>query len=261
MRLSKWQALGNDYLLVERAELTRALTPDRVRFLCDHHYGVGSDGILEILAVDGASADLRIWNPDGSTAELSGNGARIAIAWVAKRADVGHASVRVGDREVVGVMDGSGGVAVELGRVEVGEAETLDLDGEEVEFTPVTTGNPHAVLRRDPEREELLRLGPLVERHPRFPDRTNVQLVRVDGPHDLTVGVWERGAGETLSSGTSSVAAAAAAAAQGWCTSPVTVHLPGGDLVVELDAELGARLTGPVEEVCRIELIAEGPAE
>ena len=260
MRLSKWQALGNDYLLVERVELTRALTPDRVRFLCDHHYGIGSDGILEILRVDGASADLRIWNPDGSTAELSGNGARIAIAWVAKRAAAQRASVRVGDREVDGAVSGDGSVTIELGRAGVGETETLDLDGETVEFTPVTTGNPHAVLRRDPGREELLRLGPLVERHPRFPDRTNVQLVRVDGPHDLTVGVWERGAGETLSSGTSSVAAVAAAAAHGWCESPVRVHLPGGDLVVELDAGLEARLTGPVEEICRIELVAEGPA-
>src|SRR5439155_21007880 len=98
--------------------------------------------------------------------------------------------------------------------VEVGESETIDVTGEPVELVPVSVGNPHAVIRRDPEREDLLRLGPLVERHERFPERTNVQLVRVDGPHELSVGVWERGAGETLSSGTSSVAAAAAAVAQ-----------------------------------------------
>ena len=113
-----------------------------------------------------------------------------------------------------------------------------------------------AVIRREPDRDELLRLGPLVERHERFPERTNVQLVRVDGPNDLTVGVWERGAGETLSSGTSAVAASAAAVANGWCESPVMVHLAGGDLHVEL-ADGRATLTGPAEEICTIELAEE----
>jgi diaminopimelate epimerase len=112
------------------------------------------------------------------------------------------------------------------------------------------------VIRREPDRDEVRRLGPLVENHERFADRTNVQLVRVDGKHDLTVGVWERGAGETLSSGTSSVAAAAAAIAGGWCASPVTVHLVGGDLRVELD-EGRAVLTGPAEEICTVELAEE----
>jgi diaminopimelate epimerase len=140
--------------------------------------------------------------------------------------------------------------------VEVGETETIDVNGEAVELTPVSVGNPHAVIRREPDRDELLRLGPLVERHERFPERTNVQLVRVDGPHEISVGVWERGAGETLSSGTSSVAAGAAAVANGWCESPVTVHLAGGDLQVELhDGE--ARLTGPAEEICTVELAEE----
>jgi diaminopimelate epimerase len=147
-------------------------------------------------------------------------------------------------------------VEMDLGVVEVGEPETIEVAGESIELTPVSVGNPHAVIRRDPDREELLRLGPLVETHERFSERTNVQLVRVDGGHELTVGVWERGAGETLSSGTSSVAAAAAAVANGWCESPVTVHLAGGDLVVEL-ADGGARLTGPAEEICSVELAEE----
>jgi diaminopimelate epimerase len=108
-----------------------------------------------------------------------------------------------------------------------------------------------------PERSELLRLGPLVEKHERFPERTNVQLVRIDGPHDVTVGVWERGAGETLSSGTSATAVAGAAVRHGWCESPVTVHLAGGDLEVVLDEELRARLIGPAEEICRLELSEE----
>jgi diaminopimelate epimerase len=122
---------------------------------------------------------------------------------------------------------------------------------------PVSVGNPHAVIRRDPNREELMRLGPLVETHPRFPERTNVQLVRVDGRNEVTVGVWERGAGETLSSGTSSVAVAGAAVRHGWCESPVTVHLAGGDLIVDLDESMNAQLTGPAEEICRLELSEE----
>jgi diaminopimelate epimerase len=255
MKLSKWQALGNDYLLVERAELTQPLTPDRVRDLCDYHYGVGSDGLLEVVSADGARAEVRIWNPDGSTAELSGNGVRIVAVWLGRRSGADRVAIRVGSREVEAVVGADGNVALDVGQVDVGESETLDLGDERVEFTPVSVGNPHAVVRREPERGELLRLGPRIERHSRFRDRTNVQLVRVDGPHDLTVGVWERGAGETLSSGTSSVAAAAASVANGWCESPVQVHLPGGDLLVELDVDGRARLTGPAEEICRVELV------
>jgi len=253
--LSKWQALGNDYLLVEQAELRAPLTPDRVRHLCDYHYGVGSDGLLEVLSTQDARAEVRIWNPDGSTTELSGNGVRIIAAWLARKSGTDHVTVRVGELEVEGLLRGDGHVELALGRVEVGETETLDLGDERVEFTPVSVGNPHAVVRREPQRGELLRLGPRIERHSRFADRTNVQLVRVDGPHDLTVGVWERGVGETLSSGTSSVSAAAAGVANGWCESPVHVHLPGGDLLVELEGDGRARLTGPAVEICRVELV------
>jgi diaminopimelate epimerase len=244
MTSSKWQALGNVYLLVERADLPEPLTPERVRELCDGQ----SDGVLEVLSTDGASAHVKVWNPDGSTAELSGNGARIAAAWLARRADARDVAMRVGERDVTATVDGNV-VVLDVGRVEVGELESLDVGGEEVQLTPVSVGNPHAVVRRDPDRSTLLRLGPLLERHPRFPERTNVQLVRVDGPHELTVGVWERGAGETPASGTSSVAAAAAAVAHGWCKSPVTVHLPGGELLVEIDDNGRARLTGPAVEL------------
>ena len=220
MKSSKWNALGNVYLLVERAE---PLTPELARQL-----SLDTDGVLEVLPGD----DVRVWNPDGSVAEMSGNGARIAAAWLARKLNTNRVALRVGERDVTATVDGDS-VVLDAGRVEVGETEQLELEGESIELTPVSIGNPHAVIRHDPG--DVRRLGPLVENHPRFPERTNVQLVRVDGPHDLTVGVWERGAGETLSSGTSSVAAAAAAVANGWCESPVTVHLPGGDLLVELD--------------------------
>jgi diaminopimelate epimerase len=255
MRFSKWHGLGNDYLLVERASLDVPLTAERVKRICDYHFGVGSDGILEVVSANGAEAEVVIWNPDGSTAELSGNGTRIAARWLARRSGEEAVRVRVGPREVAARVDGRE-VELDVGEVEVGELETIDVAGEQVELTPVSVGNPHAVIRREPERDELLRLGPLVENHERFPQRTNVQLVRVDGPHELTVGVWERGAGETLSSGTSSVAASAAAVARGWCESPVTVHLAGGDLRVELSGGR-AILTGPAEEICLVELAEE----
>jgi diaminopimelate epimerase len=254
MKLSKWQALGNDYLLIERGELNQPLSPDRVRHLCDYHFGVGGNGVLEIASVEGSRAAVVIWNPDGSVAELSGNGVRIVAAWLAQRAGTEHVTVAVGSRRLDAVVHEYGNVELDIGKVEVGETEPLDLDGEQIAFTPVSVGNPHAVVRREPERGELLRLGPRIERASRFPERTNVQLVRVDGPHDLTVGVWERGAGETLSSGTSAVASAAAAIANGWCESPVNVHLPGGDLLVELSEGREARLTGPTQEICRVEL-------
>jgi diaminopimelate epimerase len=145
---------------------------------------------------------------------------------------------------------------MDIGAVEVGSPERLELDAEALEFTPVSVGNPHAVIRREPNRADLLRLGPLVERHARFPNRTNVQLVAVAGPHALRVGVWERGAGETRASGTSSVAAAAAAVANGWAESPVTVTLAGGVLEVEL-ADGRATLTGEAQEICTVELSPE----
>ena len=243
MRLSKWQALGNEYLLVERAELPEPLTPERVRELCEG----SSDGILEVLSRDGSHAEVKVWNSDGSTAEMSGNGARIAAAWLARASGSERVELHVGERDVAATVNGDV-VELDVGPYEVGEIETLDLGEERVVFTPVSVGNPHAVVRREPEREDQLRLGPRIERHWRFATGTNVQFVRVDGLHDLTVVVWERGVGETLSSGTSSVAAAAAAVAHGWCESPVNVHLPGGDLVVELEGG-NARLTGPVQEV------------
>jgi diaminopimelate epimerase len=253
MRFSKWHALGNAYLVVEGEELT----PELARRLCDPAGGIGSDGVLEVIAGDAQHAEVRVWNPDGSTAELSGNGARIAARWLAQRAGVQDVSLRVGDRDVrAQVLDGEE-VRLEVGVVEVAETETLQVGAELVEVTPVSVGNPHAVVRGEPGREALLRLGPALETHVRFPGRTNVQLVHVDGPNSVTVRVWERGVGETHASGTSAIAAAAAAVANRWVESPVTVHMPGGDLLVELDAENRATLTGPVTYVSSGESDAE----
>jgi diaminopimelate epimerase len=249
MRFSKWHALGNPYLLVERADLEAPLEPDDVRRLCDPHRGVGADGILEVVEVRGPEAEVVVWNPDGSTAELSGNGARIAAMWLARRSGVAFPRLRLGERLVPARVEGDD-VEVDLGTVEVGKPEPLEIDGERLEITPVTVGNPHAVIRRDHSRAELLRIGPLVETHERFPARTNVQLVRAVGPNDLAVLVWERGAGETQASGSSAAAAAAAAVVHGWCESPVRVHLPGGTLTLDI-REGRAILRGPVAEIFR----------
>jgi diaminopimelate epimerase len=228
MTSSKWHALGNVYLLVEQAD---PLTADDARRLARD-----TDGVLEV-----RGTHVTVWNPDGSIAEMSGNGARIAAAWFARKTGSREVRLRVGERDISATVDGES-VTLDVGGVEVWAPETIDG----IELTPVSVGNPHAVVRHDPG--DIRRLGPQLERHPRFPERTNVQLVHVDGEHDLTVAVWERGAGETTASGSSAIAAAAASVANGWCRSPVTVHMPGGDLYVEL-ADGHARLTGPAVEL------------
>jgi diaminopimelate epimerase len=244
MRFWKWHALGNSYLVVEQPD-AGPLTPAGVQRLCSVETGIGSDGVLEVVRRDGTHAAVTIWNPDGSVAEMSGNGVRIAARWLAAETGATEVTIETAGRLTSAQMLEGLTADMDVGPVEVGVPETVAG----VELTTASVGNPHAVVRLDePTREDLLRLGPLLETHPRFPDRTNVQLVRVDGRHDLAVLVWERGAGETSSSGSSSVAAAAVAIERGWCDSPVTVHLPGGELTVRI-ADGRAALTGPAELV------------
>jgi diaminopimelate epimerase len=250
MRFSKWHALGNSYLVVDEA-----MEPELARRLCDVRYGIGSDGIVEVVSANGGTAEIVIWNPDGSIAEFSGNGSRIAAAWLSARAGTPQVTVGVGTRSYPAAIRDDGTVAMGVGDVRVEETETITVAGSRVELTPVSVGNPHAVIRLDAQREDLLRLGPLIERHERFPERTNVQLVRVDGPNTLRVLVWERGAGETSASGSSAVAAASAAVTNGWCESPVSVRMPGGVLRVELDDEARVTLVGPAERICEGDLL------
>jgi diaminopimelate epimerase len=254
MRFSKWHALGNSYVVVERDGLGHAFDPALARRVCDVRYGVGSDGVVEVLAAAGDTAEIVIWNPDGSVAEFSGNGSRIAAAWLSRRAGSARVTVTVAGREYPAVTRDDGTIAMAVGDVEVGEIEAVDVAEERVELTAVSVGNPHAVVRAEPEPDALRRLGPLLESHERFPERTNVQLVRIDDPNTVTVLVWERGAGETSSSGSSAVAVASAAIVNGWCESPVTVRMPGGELLVELDEENRTTLVGPAVEICAGEL-------
>ncbi|HWN23216.1 MAG TPA: diaminopimelate epimerase [Gaiellaceae bacterium] len=251
MRFSKWHALGNSYLLIEQADLGRPLAADQVRLLCDLRYGIGSDGVLEVLNVDDGVAEIAIWNPDGSLTEFSGNGTRIAAMWLSHRTGAEAVVVAVDGRRYAARRLEDGRIEMDVGAVEIGETITLELAEERVELTPAAVGNPHAVVRRrESQRTDLLRLGPLIESHERFPGRTNVQLVRVDDLHAVTALVWERGAGETSASGSSAVAVAGAAVVNGWCESPVTVRMPGGELEVSLDSENRATLTGPAEQIC-----------
>jgi diaminopimelate epimerase len=230
MTFSSWHAHGNVYLLAERADLT----PDRVR-----DAAAGTDGIVEVLSAGHDEAEVVIWNPDGSTAELSGNGTRIAAAWLADRTGAAGVRIRVrGGREVTARLLDGGLIETDMGDVEIGDPEQV----EGIELRTVSVGNPHAVVRGDPD--EIRRIGPLLETHPRFPNRTNVQVVRVDGPGEVSGRIWERGVGETTASGTSAVAVAAATHEEG----DVLVHFPGGDLRVRL-AGGRAWLTGPAERL------------
>jgi diaminopimelate epimerase len=227
MRSSRWQAQGNVYLVAERpltAEAVRAEVGD-------------ADGILEVRSRGRDELELAIWNPDGSLAELSGNGTRIAARWLAEQTGAEVVTVRVGPREVVARMLGGGLVEQDLGPVVVGAPE--EVDG--IRFTPVDVGNPHAVVEGDPA--ELPRIGPALERHPHFPQRTNVQVARRLDAATVEARVWERGVGETGSSGTSAVAVAAALG-----VTPATIRFPGGELGVRLHAGR-AFLTGPAERV------------
>ena len=222
--MERWSAHGNVYLLSEEA-----LDPTRARA------EVGAaDGIVQVLARGEDWAEVVIWNPDGSTAEMSGNATRIAAAWL------GAAStrIRVGGREVTARRLDDGRIEQELGAVNVLPPERVaDFD-----VIVVDVGNPHAVVLGDPA--DLPQIGPRLEMHPRFPHRTNVQVARVDSPGRVTARVWERGVGETSASGTSAVAVAAATHAEG----EVVVSFPGGDLDVRLE-DGRAWLTGPAERV------------
>jgi len=274
MRFWKYQALGNDYIVMDGREQA-LLAPDLVRRICDRHFGVGSDGILRHEGEQGGAIGLRIYNPDGSEAEKSGNGLRIFARYLFDRGLVGDAPFAVstpGGRVSCRVLDGGLRVEVEMGRVSFSSRdipvvgperevleETLAIGGETVVFSAATVGNPHCVILREKVGEaEACRLGPLLENHTAlFPNRTNVQFVQVWNEREIQIEIWERGAGYTLASGSSSCAAAAVAHRLGRVGPEITVHMPGGDLRVSLDAKMHARQVGPVRAVATGEVAAE----
>lgn len=231
MQYSIWRAVGNTYVVAEpggdRLDASRATELTH-----------GTDGVIEVLQDAAQRVEIAIWNPDGSRAELSGNGTRIAAVWLADRTGAREVDVVVGDRVVRAVLGPGGLVEQDLGAVVVGDPGVADG----IEFIPVSVGNPHAVVLGDPD--DILVVGPCLERHRLFPNKTNVQIARVDGPGVVAARVWERGVGETASSGTSAVAVAAATHGDG----DVVVRFPGGDLRVRL-ADGRAMLYGTAERL------------
>jgi diaminopimelate epimerase len=227
MRSSRWDANGNIYLVTEES-----LTPDAVRA------EVGdSDGILEVFRSGEDWVEIAIWNPDGSRAEMSGNGTRIAACWLAERTGAGDVTVRVGPRVVRARMLGGTLVEQDMGKVVVSDPEEVEGIG----FIAVDVGNPHAVVEGDPA--DLPHIGPMLEVHERFPRRTNVQVARLAPDGSIEARVWERGAGETAASGSSAVAIAAA-----FGKPAVTIRFPGGELSVRFEGGR-AFLTGPARRV------------
>lgn len=276
-RFVKSHALGNDYIVVDSADLEFPLTAETVRRLCDRHFGVGSDGVLVRVPSRQADFGLRIYNPDGSEAEKSGNGLRIFAKYLYEH---GHARVPRFTVETLGgvvrcdlqVRDGR---VVEV-TVDMGEAtfsssripaagpprevvdEAVEVQGEVLRVTAVNVGNPHCVVfTEDLGQVDLLRLGPALECHPLFPQRTNVQFAQVLAPDRVRIRIWERGAGHTLASGSSACAVAAACVRRGLTGRSLRVEMEGGTLRVSVEKGYRLRMTGPASEVYTGQLLPE----
>jgi diaminopimelate epimerase len=273
----KSHALGNDYIVLDGSQLSFPLTPEAVRTICDSHFGIGSDGIL--LLVPAASADfgVRIYNPDGGEAEKSGNGIRILAKFLwdhgyAPRSDFTISTL--GGR-VRARLDVEGGrvrtITADMGRAtfvseEIPVAgprrevvgEPLVVDGERLTVTCVSVGNPHCVILADTlDETRVRRLGPKIEHHPSFPKRINVQFATVLARDRVAIMIWERGAGWTLASGTSSCGVVSACVKNGLTDRRVTVQSPGGELTVAVAESWDLTLTGPVSEIGRGALSAD----
>jgi len=274
----KGHGLGNDYIALDPAKLSFKLTPRTIRALCDRNCGIGSDGILALVPTKKANFGLRIYNPDGSEAEISGNGLRIFGCYLyhTKHTRKKHFTVHTkgGLVEIHLELNGQGlvgGATVDMGRavfqpialpctLRVPELiqQPVKAAEQSLRFTGVSVGNPHCVVYKKREehwtREELLEIGPELENHIIFPKRTNVQLAVPIGPKAISILIWERGAGETQASGSSACAAACAGVRLGLVKSPVTVKAPGGTLEVTVDPQYNVTMKGPVTEVARGEI-------
>ena len=268
MRYLKYHALGNDYIVLRTEIFGIDLSPDIVRKICHRNYGVGSDGILYGPG-ESTSCDFRlsIFNPDGSEAEKSGNGLRI---FARSLYDEGLVNEQPFSVETLGgvvtckVDKGGRIVTVHMGEVSFNSQnipvagpsrevlnEEISVRGAVFKFCAATIGNPHCVVLTDkPSSFDAQSYGPLIENDPRFPNRTNVQFMKVIDRGNIQIEIWERGAGYTLASGSSSTAAAAVAYKLGLCDSDITVHMPGGDISIQFNNGFFATMTGPVTKVC-----------
>ena len=269
-RFTKGHGLGNDYLVMEERDIDFPLSPAAVRWICHRNWGVGSDGILLRTASGAADVGLRIFNPDGSEAEKSGNGLRIFAKYLWERGGLQKSPMRIETKGgmVEAVCHLAGGrvdqVTVEMGRATF-RAPEIPMNGPDREVvavplqvgdrfltvTAVSVGNPHCVVFTDRlDDDEVRQLGPRIETHAAFPNRTNVQFARVLARDRVEIRIWERGAGYTLASGSSSCAVAAAAVRNRLADGRIVIQSPGGELVVEVRDDWSIRLQGPVAEAC-----------
>ena len=271
MRFEKWQALGNDYVIVESEELPWELTAERIRRICDPHFGIGSDGVLVLSPSEDPAivAELRIFNPDGSEAELSGNGVRQATLYLRRHRWTGDDtfSISAASGPVTSTITSERTATVAMGTAATASADypsgpddgsgTVSAGGREWAFQFVSIGNPQCSIEAGSELEalDLAAIGPEIERSDLFPNRTNVSFTRTDGSR-VRARIFERGVGETLSSGTGASGAAVAAVLRG-SQSPLTVELDGGALEVEVSPGLEVRLSGWAEPVIAGELSSE----
>lgn len=267
MRFWKYHGLGNDYIVLDAREVGGELTAQQIRRVCHRNYGVGSDGILlGPLPAKECDFGLRIFNPDGSEAEKSGNGLRIFSRWLR---DTGLAQkaeftiMTAGGKARARVHEDGRTVTVDMGRVSFDSAripvagprrevlrEEMRVGGQTLTYCAATVGNPHCVvLREAASAEEARTLGPLIETEARFPNRTNVQFMQALDRANIRIEIWERGAGYTLASGSSASAAAAVAHRLGLCDPDVTVHMPGGRLAISIGPDFSVTMTGPVTKV------------
>jgi len=271
VKFEKWQALGNDYLILESGELQWELSGARIQRLCDPHFGIGSDGVLLLAPSEdpGLVADLRIFNPDGSEAELSGNGAREAVLYLRRHSwtDADTFSIGTAAGRITPTITSERACSVEMGRASTASKDfpaggpdgrgTLAAGGRDWGFQHVSIGNPQCAIEvgADVEALDLAEIGPGIEGHELFPNRTNVSFLSIDGSR-VRARIFERGVGETLSSGTGACGAAVTAFLRG-AESPFVVELDGGELEVEVSGDLDVRLTGWAEPVCAGELSPE----
>ncbi len=268
MKFHKYHGLGNDYIVLNPADVDGELSAKQIRLICHRNFGVGADGILfGPSAENGCEFGLRIFNPDGSEAEKSGNGLRIFSRYLYDTGKVGEQPFEIltkGGLVRCQVHDGDQSVTVEMGRVsflsedipvtseprDVIEEEITVL-GKTLRYCAATIGNPHCViLDAEVTKETACKYGPAIETDPRFPNRTNVQFLEVLDRANIRIEIWERGAGYTLASGSSSCAAAAVARRLGLCDDEITVHMPGGQLQITVADDYAITMTGPVAKVC-----------
>jgi diaminopimelate epimerase len=275
MEFIKYQALGNDYIVIPPTTLAGELTAEQIIRICDRHYGVGSDGIL-LGPLPSSEADfaLRLFNPDGGEFEKSGNGLRIFARYLWDEGLVGAGPFTImtpGGRVTALVLDDGRRVQIDMGQVSFDSTripvvgprrevinETMALETEMLRYCAATVGNPHCVVLMDEVNAEIAhRLGPIIEHKVRFPNRTNVQFMQVLDRNNIRIEIWERGAGYTLASGSSSSAAAAVAHRLGLCERAINVHCPGGIIEIEIGDDWLIRMTGAVTRVCHGTLAAE----